>query len=67
VPEIGLKAASATVEHAGELPKGVALQGGGGACGACRVGSSEAPAIAGLIASVVAALAWLVRRRDHKE
>ena len=66
VPEIGLKAASGTVPHAGELPAGVALQ-QGASCGACRVGSSEAPALAGLFASVAAALAWLVRRRDRRD
>ncbi|MEZ4312009.1 MAG: DUF2330 domain-containing protein [Polyangiaceae bacterium] len=63
VPEISLKAAAPTVGHAGELPQGVALQGGG--CGACRVGgSNEGPTLAAAIASLVAALAWLVRRRD---
>ncbi len=66
VPEIGLKAASGTVPHAGELPPGVALQ-QGASCGACRVGSSEAPMLAGLFASVAAALAWLVRRRDRRD
>ena len=65
VPEIGLKAAAASVSHAGELPAGMALQ-QGGSCGACRVGGGEVPTLAGLLASVAAALAWLVRRRDKQ-
>ena len=64
VPEIGLKSISATVPHAGELPPAAALQ-RGGACGACRVGDgSPVPAIGALAASLVAALAWLFRRKQ---
>jgi hypothetical protein len=64
VPEISLKVATATVSHAGELPAGAALQ-RGGSCGACRIGErGEAPALGAVFASLAAAIAWLVRRRD---
>jgi MYXO-CTERM domain-containing protein len=65
VPEIGLKAASATVPHAGALPAGPGAVHRGGACGACRIGDgSPGPTVAALVASLVAALAWLARRRE---
>ena len=64
VPEIGLKAASPSVPFAGEVPPG-ALTPKAGACGACRVGDgSPVPVLGALMASVAAALAWLVRRRQ---
>jgi hypothetical protein len=69
VPEVSLKAASPSVSHAGEVPPGQAAPRGqavqrGGSCGACRVGDrGDAPALGAVLASVVAALAWLARRR----
>jgi len=64
VPEISLKSTAGTVPHAGELPPSSFVP-KGGTCGACRVGErSEVPALGAVIASLVAALAWLVRRRD---
>jgi hypothetical protein len=64
VPEIGLKAAAATVPHAGSLPSAAVQR--SGACGACRVGDerSDVPALGAAFASLAAALAWLVRRRE---
>jgi hypothetical protein len=66
VPEISLKAASAVVPHAGELPPGVGVA-RSGACGACRIGDrGDVPAWGAVIASVLAALAWVVRRKDKE-
>lgn len=67
VPEIGLKIGSPTVAHAGELPIGLPVHGGG--CGACRVGDngSEVPTLGAVFASLAAALAWFVRRRDKDQ
>jgi hypothetical protein len=66
VPEIGLKAASGIVPHAGDPPPLPAVP-PGSSCGACRAGANgELPTLTALAASIVAALAWLVRRRDRR-
>ncbi len=68
VPEIGLVSSVGAVSHAGEVPPAV-IGGKGGACGACRVGGGEQgeiPTIGALLASLAAAVAWVVRRRDRK-
>ncbi len=67
VPEIGLKVGSPVVAHAGDLPSGLPVHGGG--CGACRIGDkdSEVPTLGALFASLAAALAWFVRRRDRQD
>ena len=65
VPEIGLKAAAPTVPFAGEVPPGAVVPPTAGGCGACRVSDgSPVPVLGAMVASVMAALAWLVRRRQ---
>ncbi len=68
VPEIGLKSTAGAVSHAGDVPP-LVVAGKGGACGACRVGGGErgeVPTIGALLASLAAAVAWVIRRRDRK-